>query len=74
VDLTAASRVHIIEPQWNPMVEAQALDRVHRMGQTRDVVTTRYIVKDSIETVSYSTFLCLSKLVYYFDASYLTIC
>ncbi|OQD83471.1 hypothetical protein PENANT_c016G00982 [Penicillium antarcticum] len=50
VDLTAASRVHIIEPQWNPMVEAQALDRVHRMGQTRDVVTTRYIVKDSIET------------------------
>ncbi|KAJ5316799.1 Helicase C-terminal, partial [Penicillium antarcticum] len=52
VDLTAASRVHIIEPQWNPMVEAQALDRVHRMGQTRDVVTTRYIVKDSIETVS----------------------
>lgn len=52
VDLTAASHVHIIEPQWNPMIEAQALDRVHRIGQTRDVVTTRYIIRNSIETVS----------------------
>ncbi|KAJ5510023.1 Helicase C-terminal [Penicillium expansum] len=49
VDLTAASCVHMIEPQWNPMVEAQALDRVHRIGQDRDVTITRYIVKDSIE-------------------------
>ncbi|KAJ5826599.1 Helicase C-terminal [Penicillium robsamsonii] len=49
VDLTAASCVHMIEPQWNPMVEAQALDRVHRIGQVRDVTVTRYIVKDSIE-------------------------
>lgn len=37
------------------MVEAQALDRVHRIGQHRDVTITRYIVKDSIELVrSYS--------------------
>ncbi|KAJ5740687.1 Helicase C-terminal [Penicillium malachiteum] len=49
VDLTVASCVHIVEPHWNPMVEAQALDRVHRMGQRRDVSITRYIVKDSIE-------------------------
>ena len=33
------------------MAEEQALDRVHRMGQKRDVVATRYIVKDSIEGV-----------------------
>ncbi|KAJ5175560.1 Helicase C-terminal [Penicillium canariense] len=49
VDLTAASSVHLVEPQWNPMVEAQAVDRVHRIGQCRSVTVTRYIVKDSIE-------------------------
>jgi SNF2 family DNA or RNA helicase len=43
------------------MVEAQAVNRVHRIGQTRLVTITRYIVCDSIETVgfnmpSYSTF------------------
>ncbi|KAF4439353.1 hypothetical protein F53441_12603 [Fusarium austroafricanum] len=51
VDLTAANFVHLVEPHWNPMVEEQALDRVHRMGQTRDVVATRYITDNSIETV-----------------------
>ncbi|KAF4337212.1 Helicase C-terminal [Fusarium beomiforme] len=50
VDLTAANFVHFIEPHWNLMVEEQALDRVHRMGQTRDVVATRYITDDSMET------------------------
>ena len=40
-----------MEPHWNPMVEAQAVDRVHRIGQTRDVVITRYLIKDSIEFV-----------------------
>lgn len=34
------------------MAEAQAVDRVHRIGQTREVITTRYITRDSIETVS----------------------
>ena len=33
------------------MVEAQAVDRVHRIGQEREVVITRYIVRDSVETV-----------------------
>jgi SNF2 family DNA or RNA helicase len=41
-----------MEPHWNPMAEAQAVDRVHRIGQTSDVVITRYIVDKSIETVS----------------------
>ncbi|PNP81278.1 hypothetical protein FNYG_05310 [Fusarium nygamai] len=49
VDLTAANFVHLVEPHWNPMLEEQALDRVHRMGQTRDVIATRYITNDSIE-------------------------
>ena len=52
IDLTVASRVHLMEPHWNPMAEAQAVDRVHRIGQTQDVVITRYIVPKSIETVS----------------------
>ncbi|KAK1765266.1 SNF2 family N-terminal domain-containing protein [Phialemonium atrogriseum] len=49
VNLTVANHVHIMEPQWNPMVEAQAVDRVHRIGQERDVLITRYLIKDSIE-------------------------
>lgn len=56
LDLTAASRVHLLEPQWSPMAEEQALDRVHRMGQKQEVVATRYIVKDSIEEVTFSPF------------------
>lgn len=40
------------------MVEAQAVDRVHRMGQTKDVVITRYLIRNSIEFVS----VCLYKL------------
>lgn len=52
IDLTAANHVHLLEPHWNPMAEAQAVDRVHRIGQTREVITTRYVTRDSIETVS----------------------
>lgn len=52
INLTAANFVHIMEPQWNPMVEAQAVDRVHRIGQTREVFVRRYTIKNSIETVS----------------------
>ncbi|KAI1420543.1 hypothetical protein F5Y12DRAFT_788176 [Xylaria sp. FL1777] len=50
VDFTAAQHVHILEPHWNPMAEAQAVDRVHRIGQTLPVTITRYIVPRSIET------------------------
>ncbi|KAF8533502.1 SNF2 family N-terminal domain-containing protein [Trichophaea hybrida] len=60
LDLTAASRVHLLEPQWNPSSEEQALDRVHRMGQTRPVETYRYTVKNSID--EYVTALQYKKL------------
>ncbi|KAH0543143.1 hypothetical protein FGG08_002488 [Glutinoglossum americanum] len=49
LDLTAASRVHLLEPQWNPAIEEQALDRVHRIGQQKPVITTRYLVANSID-------------------------
>lgn len=62
LDVTAASRVHLLEPQWNPAVEDQALARVHRMGQRRPVVTIRYIMRDSIEEVSLLfLFFCLNR-------------
>ena len=54
LDLTVACRVHLMEPQWNPMAEEQALDRVHRLGQLSEVITHRYIVKNSIEEVSFT--------------------
>jgi SWI/SNF-related matrix-associated actin-dependent regulator of chromatin subfamily A3 len=49
LDLTAASQIFLMEPQWNPTVEEQALSRVHRMGQTKEVNTVRYIMEGSFE-------------------------
>ena len=49
LNLTAGSQVYVMEPQWNPQVEAQAVDRVHRLGQKRSVRIIRYIMKDSFE-------------------------
>lgn len=51
LDLTAASRVHLLEPQWNPSLEDQALARAHRLGQTHPVTTLRYVMRNSIEEV-----------------------
>ena len=49
LNLTAADYVFIVDPWWNPAVELQAIDRTHRIGQTRKVVTYRLISKDSVE-------------------------
>lgn len=49
LNLVSASRVYMVDPWWNPAVEEQAMDRVHRLGQTRDVTVVRLIVTDSIE-------------------------
>ncbi|PLB37226.1 putative SNF2 family helicase/ATPase [Aspergillus candidus] len=49
LNLTAASRVVILEPFWNPFVEEQAIDRVHRLNQTVDVKIYKMIVKDTVE-------------------------
>ena len=47
--LTMAKRVYMMDPWWSFAVEAQAIDRVHRMGQTDEVKVCRFIVKESIE-------------------------
>ncbi len=49
LNLTTGSKVYVMEPQFNPAAEAQAIDRVHRLGQTREVTTTRFIMDGSFE-------------------------
>ncbi|KAI0152276.1 SNF2 family N-terminal domain-containing protein [Hypoxylon sp. NC0597] len=49
LNLTSGNYVYVMEPQYNPAAEAQAVDRVHRLGQKRPVRTVRYIMRDSIE-------------------------
>ena len=50
LNLTAADYVIILDPWWNPAVEAQASARAHRLGQKRPVTIYRLISKDTIET------------------------
>uniref|UniRef100_A0A8C5M7S6 Helicase like transcription factor n=1 Tax=Leptobrachium leishanense TaxID=445787 RepID=A0A8C5M7S6_9ANUR len=49
LNLTAASRLYLMDPAWNPAAEEQCFDRCHRLGQTKDVIITKYVVKDSVE-------------------------
>ena len=49
LNLTVASRLVLFDPWWNASVENQAIDRIHRFGQTEDVIIYRFIIKDSIE-------------------------
>jgi SNF2 family DNA or RNA helicase len=50
LNLTAASRVVILEPFWNPFVEEQAIDRVHRLNQTQDVKIFKLTVSQTVES------------------------
>jgi len=47
--LHAAEYVYLLDPWWNPAVEAQAIDRAHRIGQTRQVFAYRLIARDTVE-------------------------
>jgi hypothetical protein len=49
LNLTAASYVVLFDPWWNPAVEAQAIDRTHRIGQDKTVIAYRLIAKNTIE-------------------------
>ena len=49
LNLTSGSKVYVMEPQFNPAAEAQAVDRVHRLGQKREVYTYRFIMDNSFE-------------------------
>jgi SNF2 family DNA or RNA helicase len=49
LNLTAAEYVFILDPWWNPAAEAQAIDRAHRIGQTRPVFAYRLIARNTVE-------------------------
>jgi SNF2 family DNA or RNA helicase len=49
LNLTAADYVFILDPWWNPAIEAQAVDRAHRIGQQKTVFTYKFITKNSVE-------------------------
>jgi superfamily II DNA or RNA helicase len=49
LNLTAAEYVFLLDPWWNPAVEAQAIDRTHRIGQTREVFAYRLIARGTVE-------------------------
>ncbi|KAI0533636.1 SNF2 family N-terminal domain-containing protein [Xylaria digitata] len=47
--LTEATRAYLMEPHWNPTLEEQALARIHRLGQMKEVTTVRFYVRDTFE-------------------------
>jgi SNF2 family DNA or RNA helicase len=49
LNLTAASYVVLLDPWWNPAVEAQAIDRAHRIGQERTVIAYRLVTRGTVE-------------------------
>ena len=49
LNLTVASHVMLLDPWWNPAVEQQAQDRIHRLGQYKPISVTRFIVAGTIE-------------------------
>lgn len=49
LNLTCANRAFMMDPWWSPGVEDQAIDRIHRIGQSKSVKVVRFIIKDSIE-------------------------
>ncbi|KAK0629251.1 SNF2 family N-terminal domain-containing protein [Bombardia bombarda] len=49
LNLTAANRIFLVEPQWNPSVENQAIARAIRLRQQKEVLVTRYYLRDTVE-------------------------
>jgi len=51
LNLTVANRIHILEPQWNPSIEKQAIGRILRLGQEKQITIIRYIMNGTVEEV-----------------------
>lgn len=70
LNMVAASHVILLDLWWNPTTEDQAVDRAHRIGQTRPVTVSRLTIKDTVEDrilalqVCYHVFDCLSRSYY----------
>lgn len=52
LNLAIASRIYLLEPQWNPFLELQAMARALRIGQDHQVTIIRFIMEKTIEQVS----------------------
>jgi SNF2 family DNA or RNA helicase len=51
LNLAVAKRIYLLEPQWNPSIESQAVGRALRIGQTKHVVIIRYTTINTVEEV-----------------------
>lgn len=49
LNLTSASRLYLLDMWWNPAAEEQAIQRIHRIGQTQEVHVYKFVVKDTID-------------------------
>jgi SNF2 family DNA or RNA helicase len=49
LNLTVANHAFLVDPWWNPAVEEQAVERIHRIGQKKNVEVVRFICKETIE-------------------------
>ena len=49
LNLTCASQCVILDPFWNPFIEAQAIDRIHRIGQSKEVLVHRIVIAGTVE-------------------------
>ena len=54
INLTSADTVILVDPWWNPMIENQAIDRAHRIGQTKKLLVYRLITKGTVEEKIYN--------------------
>jgi superfamily II DNA or RNA helicase len=62
LNLTEADYCFLLDPWWNPATEAQAIDRTHRIGQTRNVMVYRLIARNTIEEKVMALNACKAKL------------
>jgi superfamily II DNA or RNA helicase len=56
LDLVSSSCIYLLEPQWNPSIEEQAIGRALRLGQVSQVRIVRYIMESTVEEVRYPPF------------------
>jgi len=66
LNLTCASQCVMLDPFWNPFVEMQAIDRIHRIGQVRPVKVHRIVIQNTVE----DRILALQEKVSSFTAHY----
>ena len=69
LNLTCASQCVILDPFWNPFIEAQAIDRIHRIGQLRPVKVHRIVIRGTVE----DRILALQEKVYSPCKTFLTL-